>query len=70
MTVYITNHIKITRMIERHAETSKTRLDSPGAHHHVMIRGIERKNTVDDKYDRANMVSRLPVLTEDTKPSI
>ena len=48
----------------------QARLDSPGTLHHVILRGIEKKNIVDDKYDRANMVSRLGELAEETKTSI
>ncbi|MCD6297479.1 MAG: transposase [Deltaproteobacteria bacterium] len=48
----------------------QARLDSPGTLHHVIMRGIEKKNIVDDKYDRANMVSRLGKLAEETKTSI
>jgi putative transposase len=44
----------------------QARLDSPGTPHHVIIRGIEKKNIVDDKYDRANMVYRLRELAEET----
>jgi len=48
----------------------QARLDSPGTLHHVILRGIEKKNIVDDKYDRANMVSRLGELAEETNTSI
>ncbi len=48
----------------------QARLDSPGTLHHVIIRGIEKKNIAGDRYDRANMVSRLGLLAEETKTSI
>lgn len=48
----------------------QARLDSPGTLHHVIIRGIEKRNIVDDKYDRTNMVSRLGELAEETKTRI
>ena len=48
----------------------QARLDSPGTLHHVIIRGIEKKDIVADKYDRANMVSRIGELAEETKTSI
>jgi putative transposase len=48
----------------------QARLDSPGTLHHVILRGIEKKDIVDDKYDRANMVSRLGELAEETKTTI
>ena len=47
----------------------QARLDSPGKFHHVIVRGIEKRNIVDDKYDRANMVSRLGELSEETNTS-
>jgi hypothetical protein len=37
----------------------QARLDSPGTLHHVMIRGIEERNIVDDKQDRSDFVRRL-----------
>ena len=48
----------------------QARLDSPGTLHHVIIRGIEKKDIVDDKYDRANMVTRLGELAEETETAI
>jgi len=35
------------------------RLDSPGTLHHVMVRGIEQRQIVDDEADRADFVRRL-----------
>ena len=37
----------------------QARLDAPGTLHHVMIRGIEKRNIVDDNWDRTAFVSRL-----------
>jgi putative transposase len=48
----------------------QARLDSPGTLHHVIVRGIENKDIVNDKYDRRNMVSRLGQLAEETKTNI
>ena len=48
----------------------QARLDSPGTLHHVIVRGIEKRNIVDDTYDRENMVSRLGVLAEETNTSV
>ena len=36
----------------------RARLDAPGTLHHVIVRGIERRNIVDDDRDRRNFVSR------------
>ena len=48
----------------------QARLDSPGTLHHVIVRGRERKNIVEDKYDRKNMISRFADLAEETKTSV
>ena len=45
----------------------QARLDSPGTLHHVIVRGIERRDIINDKYDRKNMVSRLGDLAEETR---
>ena len=37
----------------------KARIDSPGALHHIIIRGIERKAIFKDNADRANFLKRL-----------
>ncbi len=42
------------------------RLDSPGVIHHVMIRGIERKNIFRDNNDRDNFLERLRELIPKT----
>ena len=48
----------------------QARLDSPGTLHHVIVRGIEKRNIVNDKYDRKRMVSRLGDLAEETETSV
>ena len=45
-------------------------LDAPGALHHVMIRGIERKNIVDDDKDRRDLVSRMGDPSSETGTAI
>ncbi len=45
------------------------RLDSPGALHHVIIRGIERRNIFEDNKDRHNLLDRLADLLQATKTS-
>ena len=37
----------------------KARIDAPGALHHIIIRGIERKAIFKDDTDRENFVERL-----------
>jgi putative transposase len=48
----------------------QARLDAPGTLHHVIIRGIEKKRIVDDKYDRVNCVARMGDLAQETETSI
>ncbi len=38
------------------------RIDAPGVLHHVMIRGIERRNIFHDNNDREDFIERLEVL--------
>ena len=41
------------------------RIDTPGALHHIIIRGIERRRIFSDDQDRDNFVERLgDILTE------
>jgi hypothetical protein len=37
----------------------KARVDAPGALHHIIIRGIERKPIFKDKIDYGNSIDRL-----------
>lgn len=48
----------------------QARLDTPGTLHHVIFRGIEKRNIFDDKYDRANMVNRMEELVKETGTNI
>jgi putative transposase len=48
----------------------QARLDTPGTLHHVIFRGIEKKNIFDDKYDRANMLARMEGLAKETGTKI
>ena len=45
----------------------KARIDAPGALHHVIIRGIERRKIFRSDYDRMNFVKRLSELVPETK---
>jgi len=45
------------------------RLDAPGVLHHVIIRGIERRNIFEDNKDRDNLWKRLGELLPATKTS-
>lgn len=46
------------------------RLDAPGTLHHVMVRGIEGRNIVEDDRDRERFVSRTGEMALDTGTSI
>ena len=45
----------------------QARIDAPGALHHVIIRGIERRKIFRSDYDRKNFVSRLSKLIPETQ---
>ena len=45
------------------------RLDAPGVLHHVIIRGIERRDIFQDNKDRDNLLSRLGDLLPETGTS-
>jgi putative transposase len=44
----------------------KARIDAPGALHHIIIRGIERKAVFKDNADRDNFLERLGGIIKDT----
>ena len=47
----------------------KARIDAPGALHHIIVRGIERRKILYDNADRDNFVERSgSVLTEISTP--
>ena len=45
----------------------KARIDAPGALHHIMVRGIEKKNIFFDDFDRDTFVERLGVVVPETQ---
>ena len=47
----------------------KARIDAPGALHHIIIRGIERRNIFKDSLDYHNFLGRLgSILSESETP--
>jgi putative transposase len=48
----------------------QARLDAPGTLHHVMIRGIEKRNIVSNRKDREDFVSRMGDIASDTQTVI
>ena len=45
----------------------KARIDAPGALHHIIIRGIERKAIFKDNADRINFLERLGRIIPETE---
>jgi putative transposase len=45
----------------------KARIDAPGALHHVIVRGIERRKIFRSDYDRENFLDRLSILIPETR---
>jgi len=44
----------------------QARLDAPGTLHHVIIRGIEHTEIVNDDHDRQNFVYRMGTIALET----
>ena len=44
----------------------KARIDAPGFLHHIIVRGIERKEIFRDQKDQTNFLDRLELILEDT----
>jgi REP element-mobilizing transposase RayT len=45
----------------------QARIDAPGALHHVIVRGIERRKIFEDDIDRHEFLSRLGKVLSDTR---
>ncbi len=45
----------------------KARIDAPGALHHIIIRGIERKAVFKDSADRENFLERCSAIISETE---
>lgn len=45
----------------------KARIDAPGALHHIIVRGIERRKIFRDDSDRYNFIERLGSILEETR---
>jgi putative transposase len=45
----------------------KARIDVPGALHHIIVRGIERRRIFSDDQDRDNFIERLGDIVSETK---
>ncbi len=46
----------------------KARINSPGALHHIIVRGIGRRRICSDDQDRDNFIERLGDIVTETKP--
>jgi REP element-mobilizing transposase RayT len=47
----------------------KARIDAPGALHHIIIRGLERKAIFKDRHDRDNFIERLETIITESSTS-
>ncbi|OEU67630.1 MAG: hypothetical protein BBJ57_10730 [Desulfobacterales bacterium PC51MH44] len=47
----------------------KSRIDAPGALHHIIVRGIERKTIFKDDADKDNFLERLKNILTDSNTS-
>jgi len=47
----------------------RSRIDAPGALHHIIVRGIERKTIFEDDADRDNFLERLKNILTDSDTS-
>ena len=45
----------------------KARIDAPGALHHIIVRGIERRRIFSDDQDRDNFIERLGDIVTETE---
>ena len=45
----------------------QSRIDTPGALHHIIVRGIERRKIFKDDQDRYNFIDRLGNILEQTQ---
>ena len=45
----------------------KARIDAPGALHHIIVRGIERKDIFLDSFDYANLIDRMQTVFLETR---
>ncbi|MFH1976833.1 MAG: transposase [Pseudomonadota bacterium] len=55
----------IDMILRNHAR--KSRIDAPGAMHHIIVRGIDRQKLFNKDEDRNNFLSRLSVILTETK---
>ncbi len=47
--------------------TKKARIDAPGALHHIIVRGIERRRIFSDDQDRDNFIERFGNILIETQ---
>ena len=45
----------------------KSRIDAPGALHHIIVRGIDRQKIFENDEDRDHFLSRLGIILTETK---
>jgi hypothetical protein len=62
LSIYRAAAIRYEKAMPRNA-----RIDAPGALHHIIIRGIERKAIFKDRLDRRNFLNRLDRIVSETE---
>ena len=45
----------------------KARIDAPGALHHIVARGIDRRSIFEDDTDRKDFLNRIDTILSNTK---
>ena len=65
----LNNYVKVANNLEVKMPR-QARLDAPGTLHHVIIRGIEKRDIVKNQYDRENFVERLDHLATESETAI
>jgi hypothetical protein len=48
----------------------KSRIDAPGAFHHIIVRGIERRRIFENNAGRDNFFLRLADIIKETKTGL
>jgi putative transposase len=50
-----------------HNMPRKARIDAPGALHHIIVRGIDRRKIFFDDYDRNDFLNRIGIMLPESK---
>lgn len=64
---YISKRILKPQSITERIMPRKARIDAPGALHHIMVRGAERRNIFTDRADMESFLDRLEAVVSDSQ---